>query len=706
MAQRIGIQRLIRPAIVACTILAATPVVDASDEQFGIVSFDSVARRWNDVLLESIRRDQARPVVHARNLFHVSAAMWDAWAMFDQDASPWLHAESAPTVQNLGTFRNHVIAHAAYGLVTHRFQNSPGFGTMSGHYDDLMIELGCDPTDSSLVGSTAAAIGNRIAASYVLFGLSDGLNEAANYANQWYEPINDPLLPPLSGTQAIEFPDRWQPLSLDYYVDQSGHVDVNGYPEFLGPEWGHVTPFSLTVDQRTDYHRDGNTYPVYVDPGAPPRLDPAGEQAFLEGFEQVLHWSAHLDPVDGVMMDASPASIGNATLPVDPFDVAAFYDVQNGGDLGAGHASNPVTGAPYDVQMVPRADYARVLAEFWADGPDSETPPGHWFAILNDVMDHPSFERRLEGTGPVLGRLEYDVKAYFALGGCMHDAAISAWGAKGWYDYVRPISVIRWMAENGQRTDANAANYHPRGLRLIAGLVETITDASSAPGERHEHLRGFADANLGRIAVQCWRGPDYIGDPESTLAGVGWILAEDWWPYQRPTFVTPNFAGYVSGHSTFSRAAAELLTRLTGSPWFPGGMGEYVAHAGEFLVFEDGPSVDVRLQWATYRDASDQCSLSRIWGGIHPPADDLPGRMMGIVIGPAAWDHATTYFDAGGSCDADFNQDGSLDGGDLAMLLADWGQSGPGVSTDLDQDGVVGPGDLGIFLSSFGSSCP
>ena len=41
---------------------------------------------------------------------------------------------------------------------------------------------------------------------------------------------------------------------------------------------------------------------------------------------------------------------------------------------------------------------------------------------------------------------------------------------------------------------------------------------------------------------------------------MGWILAADWLPYQLPTFVTPAFAGYVSGHSTFSRAAAEVLT--------------------------------------------------------------------------------------------------------------------------------------------------
>jgi len=143
--------------------------------------------------------------------------------------------------------------------------------------------------------------------------------------------------------------------------------------------------------------------------------------------------------------------------------------------------------------------------------------------------------------------------------------------------------------------------------------------------------------------VKAWKGPDYINDPDTDEAGVDWILAENWWPYQRPSFVTPPFAGFVSGHSTFSRAAAEVMTALTGDPFFPGGMGEFVAPQNEFLVFEEGPSTDVVLQWATYRDASDQCSLSRIWGGIHPPADDIPGRLIGEQIGINGFNLADYY---------------------------------------------------------------
>jgi hypothetical protein len=111
--------------------------------------------------------------------------------------------------------------------------------------------------------------------------------------------------------------------------------------------------------------------------------------------------------------------------------------------------------------------------------------------------------------------------------------------------------------------------------------------------------------------------------------------------------VTPAFPGFVSGHSTFSRAAAEVLTELTGSPYFPGGMGEFVARANAYLVFEEGPSVDVRLQWATYYDAADQAGQSRIYGGIHINPDDFGGRVIGSEVGLAAVERARTFYGAG-----------------------------------------------------------
>ena len=213
------------------------------------------------------------------------------------------------------------------------------------------------------------------------------------------------------------------------------------------------------------------------------------------------------------------------------------------------------------------------------------------------------------------------------MGGGMHDCAVTAWGMKGWYDYLRPISAIRAMAELGQSSDPLLPNYDAGGLLLIPGYIELI--------EAGDALEGDAGENINEIKVLAWRGHSVINNVDLDEAGVDWILASEWVPYQRPSFVSPPFSGYMSGHSTFSRAAAEIMEAITGDEFFPGGMGVFDATQDQYLVFEDGPSQTIQLQWATYRDAADESGLSRIWGGIHPPVDDIPGRIIGEQIG---WD--------------------------------------------------------------------
>ncbi|MFT4568259.1 MAG: hypothetical protein ACI9FN_003228 [Saprospiraceae bacterium] len=485
-------------------------------------------------------------------------------------------------------------------------------------------------------------LGNYIAESVIQFGLKDGANEENLYRNIQYRPENDPMIIKNPGNANLRDPNRWQPIAFDVFIDQSGNVRPSNIPSFLGPEWGNVVPFALdSSDSETLMDRFGDSWRVYNDPGPPPYLSDEGQDASSEeykwGFMLVSIWSSMLDPNDGVMWDISPNSIGKIdALPSDILDYRSFYNTLEGGDISEGREMNPVTGEPYEIQMVPRGDYSRVLAEFWADGPDSETPPGHWFTILNSVIDDPDFSYQWMGQGENLNPLEYDLKAYITLGGAVHDAAISTWSIKGWYDYIRPVSAIRYMGTVGQCSDTSLSNYNVHGLPLLPEYIEVIETGDTL-------LDRYSDAE-GKIKIKAWNGPTFIEDPSVDVAGVGWILAEEWWPYQRPTFVTPPFAGYVSGHSTFSRAAAEVLTLMTGDEYFPGGMGVFQAPKDNFLVFEKGPSVDLELQWATYRDASDQTSLSRIWGGIHPPADDIPGRIAGIKIGIDAFNHANAYF--------------------------------------------------------------
>jgi hypothetical protein len=648
--------------LIACFFLCSCRGTDDSPN-FTVETFTvydeskSSARNWNEALLSAIRLDLARPTVHARNLFHSSALMYDVWAVYDDSADTFFLGKSVggftcefSTEQraqlrsaslDVEADRNKAIAYGMYRLLSHRFAASPGAIASLERFNALIKAQGYDETFSSRDFSrgSAAALGLYLADCVIDFGMQDGSNEANGYRDFSYQPVNLAFDPVDPGAAGLIDPNRWQPLDLAVSIDQSGNA-LGSQQSFLSAEWGQVVSFSLSPDDLVLYERDGFFYPVYHDPGMPALLRGADSmpQEYQWTHSLVALWSSHLDPDDGVVWDISPGTIGNTEgLPITIPAMREFFNALDGGVRERGHALNPHTGAPYEAQLVPRGDYTRVLAEFWADGPDSETPPGHWFTIANQaVNDHPEFERRYQGHGEALPELEWDVKLYFTLGAAMHDAAIAAWGAKGWYDYIRPISAIRFMATQGQSSDPSLPTYHPEGLPLVEGRIALVEEGDELAGEGSEHV--------GKIKLFVWRGPGFIRDSRRDTAGVGWILAENWWPYQRPTFVTPPFAGYVSGHSTFSRAAAEVLSSLTGDEFFPGGMAQFVARKDDFLVFERGPSVDVVLQWATFRDASDQTSLSRIWGGIHPPVDDIPGRLLGIRVASGVLQRTDRYF--------------------------------------------------------------
>jgi len=596
-------------ALPSCTGSAGSDYLIAGCQRRDLHGW-SIARVWDEALLDAIRRDVPAPTVHARNLFHTSAAMWDAWAAYLPGADGYFVHEKLQA-DDVQAAREAAISYAAYRLLLWRYSRAAGLQETFDELASTMRSLCYDIDFVQTDGDSPAALGNRIAAAAIAYGKRDGSLEQQRYVDTDYEPVNAPLVVAEPGTEIAD-PNRWQPLALAQIVAQNGLPIPGNVQRFVGPQWGHVRAFALPPSS------DGTP----IDPGPPPRLgetDAAYERAAVD----VIRYSSELDPSDGVRIDIGPNVLGDNTL---------------GTNDGDGHDLNPATGEPYAPDMVLRGDYARALAQFWADGPASETPPGHWNTIANAVSDTRGFDLRIGGTGPEVDRLEWDVKLYFALNGAVHDAAIAAWGLKGSYDSVRPISMIRYLAGHGQSTEPNAPSYDPEGLPLVPGLVEVITRRSSAPGGRHEDLAG----HVGEIAIRAWRGnPE---DPTTEMAGVGWILATEWVPFQLSTFVTPAFAGYVSGHSTFSRAAAEVMTSFMGDPYFPGGLFEQTIPA-DSLAVELGPSEDVTLEWATYYDAADQAGVSRLYGGIHIPADDFGGRLIGSQCGKEAWALALRYFD-------------------------------------------------------------
>src|SRR3990172_9059320 len=197
----------------------------------------------------------------------------------------------------------------------------------------------------------------------------------------------NPLTRPQCGPMAC-----WTPFSIGIPIE-------NGVQQAIGPHWGRVKGFALP---------DGGDKGVPMDPGPPPLLgDPASDQAYKDQAVEVIRYSSQLDPSQEIEIDISPGARGANAL---------------GTNDGRGHPVNPVTGKPYDPDVVNQGDFARALTEFWADGPKSETPPGHWNVVANTVSDQLAPSLRIGGTGPTVDRLEWDVKLYFALNGATHDA--------------------------------------------------------------------------------------------------------------------------------------------------------------------------------------------------------------------------------------------------------------------------------------------
>ncbi|MBV8705825.1 MAG: vanadium-dependent haloperoxidase, partial [Acidobacteriaceae bacterium] len=165
---------------------------------------------------------------------------------------------------------------------------------------------------------------------------------------------------------------------------------------------------------------------------------------------------------------------------------------------------------------------------------------------------------------------------FFALTNAIFDAGIVAGDAKRAFDSVRPATSIPYLFQGQQ--------------------------------------------------IRAWGGP---GKSTITMDGRFWI------PYQVSTFPTPAFPEYISGHSTFSAAGAQVLLLFTGSDQF----GDSVTLPAGSSNIEPGitPANPVTLYWNTFTDAANQAGISRRYGGIHFKAGDYAGRAAGRIVGYQAW---------------------------------------------------------------------
>lgn len=100
------------------------------------------------------------------------------------------------------------------------------------------------------------------------------------------------------------------------------------------------------------------------------------------------------------------------------------------------------------------SDSQKVIAEFWADGPSSELPPGHWNLFAQAVSHRDNHT------------LDQDVKQLFAVSNSVFDTSIAIWGAKRKFDSARPVTAIHYLFA-GQQVNAWAGPF--QGTQAISG---------------------------------------------------------------------------------------------------------------------------------------------------------------------------------------------------------------------------------------------
>lgn len=512
----------------------------------------NTASQWNRVMQLAIIDGAPRPTVVSRSLYLVSAAMYDAWALYDSKATPSVvdPALRRPLAEQTEANQRAAVAYAGYHSVSTLFAD---YETETSNFRSLLANQGYATSDQVLQSgdlTTVEGLGRHAAQQVIADRADDGSNSANNFVDvvsstypALYSAVNsdDPLADNSPGMPGFDR-NRWVPLrvpngtfldplnALSAFVNNS---DPSTYTtqRYLTPHWGSVRPFAMTSGSQ-------------FRPPAPPV---AGDNTpYTDALGQTMtNDEAYNQQVDEVL------------------DVATNL-----------------------------TEREKVIAEYWADGPESTTPPGHWNQVALDIAARDSLS------------VGDTVKLLFAVNGAVFDAGIAAWEAKRHYDYIRPISAIR---------------------HKYAGQT-----------------------------IPTWGGP---GQGVVQRDGSLWI------PFQLRTFVTPGFAEFVSGHSTFSGSASEVIRRFTGSDRYFDGtsvgffdfdedgaadlVGSYTFQPGSLVIDPELLQAPVELHWNTLTEAADEAGRSRIFGGIHFQDGDHRGRAMGKQIGAQAFAKAQALWEGG-----------------------------------------------------------
>jgi hypothetical protein len=510
---------------------------------------------WDQILQSIIVESGGGPTNASRSFSIMHTAIYDAQASYDPDAQR-ISIDIEGDNLELATFSDasdtqietamHVAAHRVLSELYPQYQEN---------FDQVLSQrLGLDVFDDSQayeVGIDAAHDGltPRQAEAVQLTARSDGL----------YTPVNSDLAP-----ETRKDISRWTP-------EKQGILSPT--PEalqtFLTPELSLAEGFALPETPT------GDTDTALTRPDGPePFFTPEHADTVLDFQTRTVTLGAPAE-INGVALEAG------TTVPVDKALI--------------GPVINPAFIAQTEAIVQTSATLTqdeKLVAEFWEDGPGTSFPPGAWMTLAQYVSQRDGHDAAT------------DALLFMTMGNAMFDAAIATWDAKVFFDYARPVTVIRDLGHLGLIGE--------QGVDELTG--ET----------------GYVIQAFGGI------------DPDTgTSLGTRTILAENFITYQLPgAEQSPPFAEYTSGHSTFSAAGAAVLQAFTGSDH----LDAHITVPPGSSAFDAALPGDVyQLQWDTFSEAAIDGGASRIFGGIHFSDGNLDGLSAGAKIGTDAYELAIDF---------------------------------------------------------------
>jgi hypothetical protein len=293
------------------------------------------------------------------------------------------------------------------------------------------------------------------------------------------------------------------PAQADAFAKLMGELGYD--PDAVGPE-GSPSAVGVEAARAVLAFRHGDGANQLADLGPEPG-GLAAAYADWTGYRPVNTLQGLVDP-DHWQPLPTPDGLGQRFL-VPHRGLIAPFALEAGWQLRPGLGPRRHPGRGYAIQAAQLladsaglTDEHKAIAEYWADGPGTETPPGHWCRLAQQASAR-------DGHG-----LDEDVRLFFALTGALLDAGIACWDAKRAFDSVRPVSTIRFLYAGQEVLAWGGPGLGPRPIKGEEWRPYLPTPPFGEFPSGHSTFSAAA-----AVVLACFTGSDCFGASVTVPAG-------------------------------------------------------------------------------------------------------------------------------------------------------------------------------------------